>query len=189
MDTIIFSGVGVAIISFAIFLLKKHNYFMSKSIEVPGEIVDIVERLHTTRGAMGGVSKQRLLRVPVVRYRYNKSYQFQSDIDITQKGLAIGSSVMVRIDPLRPKAAKLSVGLSDNSLFFKLMMGLGVFFIILGGVQYDPNDFNVVLFDNWFTLAFIVFGGIYLYIKLSPMFGFLKYNPLYLENAEEVDDR
>jgi len=109
--------------------------------------------------------------------------------DITQKGLAIGSSVTVRIDQLRTKAAKLSVGLSDNSLFFMLMMGVGVFLIIIGGVQYDPNDFNIALFDDWFTLAFIVFGGGYLYVKLSPMFGFLKHNPLYMENAEEVDDR
>ena len=54
MDTILFSGVGCGLIIFAVILIKKHKYFMSHSIEVEGEIVDIVERLHATQNAFGG---------------------------------------------------------------------------------------------------------------------------------------
>ena len=189
MDTILFSGVGCGLILLAIFLMKKHKHFMSHSIEVEGKIIDVVERLHTTRTAMGGVEDKQLLKHPVVQYRYNKSYQFQSDMDVSKEDVKVGSSVTVRINPLQPKAAKLDISLKSNTLMFMLMIGLGVFLIGIGAVQFKPSDFsNLSLFDDWFTLAFVVVGGIYLYIKLSPMFGFLKYGAIYTENAEEVED-
>ena len=188
MDTILFSGVGCGLIVLAIILIKKHKHFMSHSIEVEGEIVDIVERLHTTRTAMGGVEDQRLLKHPVVKYRYNKSYKFQSDMDVSKETVKVGSRVTVRIDPLQPKAAKLDISLKSNTLLFILMIGLGVFLIGIGAVQFKPSDFNnVSLFDDWVTLGFVVVGGIYLYVKLGPLFGFLKYGSIYTENAEEVD--
>jgi len=180
MDTILFSGVGCGLIFFALFLMKKHKHFMSHSIEVEGEIIDIVERLHTTQNS------QRLLKHPVVKYRYNKSYKFQSDMDVSKEAVKVGSRVTVRIDPMQPKAAKLDMSLKSNSLMFILMIGLGVFLIGIGAVQFKPSDFtNLSLFDDWVTLGFIVVGGIYLYVKLGPLFSFLKYNSIYTENAEE----
>lgn len=188
MDTILFSGVGCGLIFFAVFLMKKHKYFMSHSIVLEGEVIDIVERLHTTQNAIGGVEDQRLLKHPVVKYRYNKSYKFQSDIDVSNEAVKVGSRVTVRIDPMQPKAAKLEMSLKSFSLMFTLMIGLGVFFIGIGAVQFKPSDFtNVSLFDNWFMLIFVVVGGAYLYIKLSPIYSLLKYNSIYTENAEEVD--
>lgn len=188
MDTILFSGVGCGLIFLAFFLMKKHKHFMSHSTEVEGEIIDFVEKWHTTRTAMGGVEDQRLLKHPVVKYRYNKSYKFQSDMDVTKEAVKIGSRVTVRIDPMQPKAAKLDMSLKSNSLMFILMIGLGVFLIGIGSVQFKPSDFtNLSLFDDWVTLGFVVMGGFYLYVKLGPLFSFLKYNSIYTENAEEVD--
>ena len=188
MDTILFSGVGCGLIVLAVILIKKHKHFMFHSIEVEGEIVDIVERLHTTQNAMGGVEERRLLKHPVVKYRYNKNYKFQSDIDASEEDVKVGSRVTVRINPLEPKAAKLEISLKSHTLMFMLMIGLGVFFIGIGAIQFKPSDFsNISLFDNWFTLGFVVAGGIYLYIKVLPIFSLMKYNSIYTENAEEVD--
>lgn len=188
MDMIIFSGAGCFLIVLAALLIKKHKCFVAESIEVEGEVIDVVERLHTTRGAMGGVEEQRLLKHPIVEYRYNKSYKFQSDMDVSKEAVKVGSRVTVRINPLHPKAAKLDLSLKNNTLLFMLMIGLGVFFIGIGAIQFKPSDFsNLSLFDDWFTLGFVVVGGIYLYIKLSPIFSLLKHNSIYAENAEEVD--
>ena len=188
MDTILFSVFGFGFIFFAIVLMKKHKHFMAHSIEVEGEIVDIIERLHTTRGAMGGIEDQSLRKHPVVEYRYNKSYRFQSDMDVRTESVKIGSRVIVRINPLEPKAAKLVMSLKNNTWFFKLMIGLGIFLIGIGAAQFEPSDFsNLSLFEDWATVGFIVIGGIYLYVKVRPLFSFLKYGSIYTENAEEVE--
>ena len=187
MDTIIFSGIGCLLVLFAVVLIKKHKHFIAHSIVVDGEIINIVDRAHTTRGTLGGVKEQRILKVPVVRYRYNRFYQFESDTDISQEDLTVGSSVSVRINPLKPKSAKLDIGLKQSNLVFTVMIGLGLFFIIMGAMQFSSNDFDLSLFDDWFTLGFVLAGGIYLYIKLSPLLSFLKHSPIYTENAEEVE--
>ena len=180
MDTILFSGVGCCLILLAIFLNKKHKHFMSLSIEVPGEIIDVVERIHT--------ADKQLLRHPIIKYRYNRFYKFKSDVDISKEALTVGSSVIVRINPMHPKAAKWEVSLQQNRLFLWVLIGLGLFFIVIGAVQYKPIDFDISLFDDWFTLGFVVVGGVYLYIKLSPLYDFMKHSPAYTENATEVDE-
>lgn len=187
MDTILFSGVGVLLVLFAMALIKKHKQFVANSVEVPGEVIDIVQTYQVNRDGEGG-ARSRVRQVPVVKYRYNRFYKFQSDIDIARKGVTIGSPVTVRIDPFKPKTAKLELGLANHVMLFRLMIGLGIFFIIIGAVQYEPRDFDLDHFNNWVPLAFMVFGGIYLYFKLSPLIGFLKHNPIYTENAEELDE-
>jgi len=189
MDTFLFSGVGVGFILLAIFLIKKHKHFMESSIEVQGEIVDIIEKTHITRNTFGHVEDKKLFKHPVVKYRYHRFYQFQSDIDVSREDLSVGSSVSVRINPLKPTTAKLEIGLNNNMLFFWLMIGLGLFLIGIGAVQFKPSDYtNLSLFDNWLALGFILVGGIYLYIKIGPILSLMRYNSIYSENAKELDN-
>jgi len=84
--------------------------WVSFIIEVQGEVVDIIEKMHTSRGNFSGASQQRLRRHLVVKYRYNRFYQFESDMDVAD-GLNVGSTIAVRVNPMQPKAAKLSVSL------------------------------------------------------------------------------
>jgi len=173
---------------FGVVLYIKHNRFVAKCVEVKAVIVDVVDKVHISHNIFGQVEEKRTIKTPIVQYKYNQLYQFQSEVDARNHSLDVGDKVTVLLNPLVPKAARLDVGLTENTMLFKLMIGLGGFLFGLGVYLFNPNDFNLSIFKDLFSAAIIIFIVIYAYIKLSPLLSFLQFMPIYHENAKEVTD-
>ncbi len=188
MDTIMFTGGGLFFIFLGLFLRKKHQQFMASSIIVNGKIVDIVEKVNISRNTFGGIEDKRIIWTPIVQYKYNKLYEFQSEVDANSHGLKKQSNVDVLIDPLKPKVAKLTVGAKDSSMLMLIMIGLGSFLSIIGLILFNPNDFDIGSLTEPFPLLVTVFAGTFFYVKIWPILSMFAVADIYTENAKEVEE-
>lgn len=188
MDTVMFTGGGLLFVWLGFFLRRKHQQFMSRCITINGKIIDIVEKVNIRRNATGAINGKRTIQVPVIEYKYNKRYQFQSEVDANQHGIKKGEKVEVVIDPLKPKVAKLMLAAKDNTMLFWLMIGLGTFLSIIGLIQFNPKDFDIDLLANPFTIAVIIFSAIFFYLKVLPLLQMMAFADIYTENAKQMDE-
>ncbi len=188
MDTIIFLGGGLLFVLLGFFLRKKHQDFMSKCITVNGVITDIVEKINITRNSLGGVEDRKVVHTPIVQYKYNKLYEFQSEIDANSHYLKKSANVEVLIDPLKPKVAKLLLGANENTLFFKIIIGIGSFLSIIGTALFNPNDFSLDFIADPVMLLIITAVLGFLYFKALPIITMISMADIYTENAKEVED-
>lgn len=186
MDTILFAGVGLFFIYLGLMLNHKHKKFVANSIEIDGRIVSIIDRVNRTRGNFGQVTDINTIKAPLVQYRYGLLYEFEAELDTSTHDLGVGSSVVVLIDPLRPKTAKLQLAATQSTWMFKIMIGLGTFACILGAIQYKPIHFDLSFFEHPFMLIFICIVAFTFYTKVLPTLRLLKYAPIYQDNAREV---
>lgn len=187
MDTLMFGGVGLFFILFGLLLTKKHSDFILKGIKISGRVIDVVDKVHISRGTFGQITEQSTIKAPVVEYKYKKSYKFEAEVDVRSYNLTQGSVVEVIINPLKPKTAKLSIGAKESTMIFKLMIGLGIFSCGIGAINFNPNDFNFHFLNDPFTLAIVIITIVYVYLKLWPILRVLPFMPIYHENAVEVD--
>lgn len=184
-----FGGVGIFFVILGLFLLKKHRNFVSQCITVEGKVIDIVDKQYITRGSFGQVTKRRIIKTPIVLYKYHKRYKFQAEIDARYHNLSLDSVVEVLINPLRPRTAKLRIGATENTTAFYIMIGLGVFSSIIGVVLFNPNEFNLDFLYTPFALGIITVTIVFLYLKLWPLLSILPHAPIYTENAEEIKEQ
>lgn len=179
MDTLMFGGGGLFFILLGLFLIKKHRDFVSHCIKVDGRVIDIVTK----------VTNRYRFQAPIVQYKYNKNYKFQAEVDAGSHNLTHGSMVKVLINPRQPKTAKLGIGAKESAIVFYLMIGLGVFSLMIGVMLFNPNEFNVDFLYDPLTLAIVAISVIFLYLKLWPMLTILPNTPIYSENAVEVENQ
>lgn len=183
-----FLGGGLLFVFLGFFLIKKHQDFMNKCITVNGVITDIVEKVNITRNSLGGVEDRKVVHTPIIQYKHNKLYEFQSEIDANSHYLKKGANVEVLINPLKPKAAKLLIGAKENTMIFKLMIGLGGFLSIIGLALFEPNELSFDFLERPITLIAIIFSLGFLYFKVLPMLSLLAGADIYTENAKEVEN-
>lgn len=186
MGSLMFCGGGLFFIILGLFLIKKHRSFVSNCIKLEGRVTDIVDEVYTRRGSFGQVTDRRKIKTPIVQYKYNRLYQFKAGIDARSHNLTHDSKVEVLINPLQPKTAKLSMGAQDNAMVFYSMVVSGLFILVLGIIQFNPNEFNIDFLYDPLLLAIVTVSIIFLYFKLWPVLSILPNAPIYSENAEEV---
>jgi len=188
MTTLIAGTMGLFFLFLGLTLFRQHKKFLRKCIRVQGTIVEINEWFHTKRGMLGNQRRNLTPKnYPIVQYRYNgQNYEYQADTDVNPVFMPKGTSLTVLIEPMRPKAAKLEMGMKVDKILFSIFTFLGLISLLVAIIDFDLASFVKDMYDPFFIVIAISFA-IFVFVYLGPMLKEMKRSSIYPERANKVD--
>ena len=188
MTTLIAGTVGLFFLYIGLALLRKHKEFSRNSIRLQGNIIEINKRLHTENGRFGNKRRHLTPRMyPTVQYRYNgKNYQYQADTEINPVVMPKGTLLTVLIEPMRPRAPQLEIGMKNGKFLFGIFAFIGLICLFVAAIDFDLTSF-VKEITNPFVIVIAIFIVIFAYFEIAPMLKEMNQTKIYPEHAKEIE--
>jgi len=188
MTTLIAGTIGLFFLYIGLALLRKHKEFLRNSIRLQGSIIEINKLLYTEKGKFGNMRRHLTPRMyPTVQYRYNgKNYQYHADAEINPVIMPKGTSLTVLIDPMRPKAPQLEIGMKNGTFLFGIFVFIGLICLVVAVIDFDPTSFVKDITDP-FVIVIAIFLAIFAYLEITPMLKEMNQSKIYPERAKEIE--
>ena len=184
MESLIPLAAGLFCLFFGIFLQRRLARFVGTSTKVHGEIITITVQQHTSHTSVG-VTKHKNIYMPIVQYRYDRNYRFESPINARRHRLQPGSELVVLIDPRKPRIAMTETDAKERKIMYRVFQALGALFLLMGIVMMEQETFDIH-FDPMLILLLLCIA-LFLYIKAWPLLDLLHPRGGYYENAVLID--
>ena len=184
MDSIIPAVGGLLSLSLGLIFHYSHKKFVKSSIEIDGKILDVVTKNQGSRSSGG----RRVRNLPIVGYEFGKNYKFRGEVDVRDHKLEIGDNVKVLVHRDNEKIAKLNIGNKERRYLNGIFIFLGIVGVILSIITFDPQDYDIPTKISPLTMAMVVGGMSFIFLKARPLLSIFNLKSTFFENATEINE-